>query len=205
MQIERGRLFVFEGIDGTGKSTQVQMAEAALLKQGFPARRLYEPTRGLWGSKIRKILEQGRDGVSPEQELEWFEKDRMEDVERNIRPALDNKEIILMDRYYYSTAAYQGALGLDSEEILKRNRTFAPAPDIAFFFQAPLDACFERIEARNEDRTSFEKRDYLIKVQSLFDSFDDPVIKRIDGSQSIEDVAEKIMTAIQTSLAENGL
>ncbi len=201
MQIERGRLFVFEGIDGTGKSTQTQMAEAALVRQGFPARRLYEPTRGVWGSKIRKILEQGRDGISPEQELEWFEKDRMDDIERNIRPALDNNEIILMDRYYYSTAAYQGALGLDSQEILTRNRSFAPAPDIAFFFQAPLDACFKRIEERSEDRSSFEKRDYLTAVQALFDSFEDPAIRRIDGSQSIQEVATQIMTEIQTSLA----
>ena len=63
--------------------------------------------------KIRRLLSDGRQGISPQEELSWFINDRKEDIETNIMPALKKHKVVLMDRYYFSTAAYQGALGLD--------------------------------------------------------------------------------------------
>ena len=177
----RGWLIVFEGIDGTGKSTQCSKMEEYLNKKGISTVRFREPTDGIWGQKIRKILTLGRGGVTREEELSWFHKDRQEDVEKNISPALSKKNVVLMDRYYYSTAAYQGALGLDSEKILSENEAFAPIPDRAYIFTAPPEQCLKRIESSRDGYSSFEKLEYLVKVQKNFDSFQGPHIKKING------------------------
>ncbi len=188
MKLDRGYLIVFEGIDGTGKSTQCGMLEDYLNGRGVPVLRLYEPTYGPWGRKIRALLEQGRGGTPPEEELSWFIADRKEDVETNILPALRQNRIVLLDRYYFSTAAYQGALGLDPQAIIAENETFAPKPDRVFLFIASPEKCLKRIEESRDGKSAFEKMEYLKKVQRLFDGFSDPVIHRIDSEPALEDV-----------------
>ena len=185
---ERGWLIVFEGIDGTGKSTQCREMEAYLNKLEIPVTRLREPTDGIWGQKIRKILNDGRGDLTREEELSWFIKDRQEDVEKNILPALNLNKVVLMDRYYYSTAAYQGALGLDPQNILRENENFAPIPDRTYVFTVPPEECLARIESSRESHSSFEKLDYLNQVQKIFDSFDENHIKRIISSGTIKDI-----------------
>ena len=139
--------------------------------------------------KIRKILAEGRGDVTPEEELSWFIKDRREDVEKNIQPALDAGQIVLMDRYYYSTAAYQGALGFDPIKIIQDNEAFAPKPDLVFLFTTSAETCLQRIGER-EEQTSFERADYLAKVQNIFLSFTDPTIRRIDSQPAKQEVHE---------------
>ena len=80
----RGWLIVFEGIDGTGKSTQCQEMESYLKNIKIPVALFREPTDGIWGQKIRKILAVGRGDVTREEELSWFIKDRQEDVKKKI-------------------------------------------------------------------------------------------------------------------------
>jgi len=194
--LERGWLIVFEGIDGTGKSTQCSKMEEYLNKKGISAVRFREPTDGIWGQKIRKILTLGRGGVTREEELSWFHKDRQEDVEKNISPALNKKNVVLMDRYYYSTAAYQGALGLDSEKILSENEAFAPIPDRAYIFTAPPAQCLKRIEDSRDGYSSFERLDYLIKVQKKFNLLEGSHIKKIDGVATVEDIHAQLCADI---------
>ena len=189
---ERGWLIVFEGIDGTGKSTQCREMEAYLNTLEIPVTRLREPTDGIWGQKIRKILSDGRGDLTREEELSWFIKDRYEDVEKNILPALNLNKVVLMDRYYYSTAAYQGALGLDPKNILRENENFAPIPDRTYIFTAPAEECLARIESSRESHSSFEKLDYLNQVQKIFDSFDGNNIKRIKSSGTIKDIHSQL-------------
>ena len=184
----RGWLIVFEGIDGTGKSTQCKEMEVYLNKTGIPVSRFREPTDGVWGQKIRKILTVGRGDVTREEELSWFIEDRREDVKNNIIPSLRANKVVLLDRYYYSTAAYQGALGLDPESILRENEIFAPIPDRAYIFTAPPEECLARIESSRESHSSFEKLEYLKQVQEIFDSFQGTNIKRIKSSGSIEGI-----------------
>ena len=185
---ERGWLIVFEGIDGTGKSTQCREMERYLDKKGISVVRLREPTDGIWGQKIREILTVGRGDVTREEELSWFIEDRREDVKNNILPALNLNKVVLLDRYYYSTAAYQGALGLDPDSILRDNEDFAPVPDRAYIFTAPPEECLARIESSREAHSSFEKLEYLKKVQKIFNSFQGPNIKRINSISTIEDI-----------------
>jgi len=118
---EKGRLFVIEGIDGAGKSTQVRLLLRKLRARGIDAVSFREPTRGRWGREIRVKAKQAG-SLTPERELELFLRDRQENVAKRIRPALERGRVILMDRYYFSTVAYQGAKGLDPARIRRLKR-----------------------------------------------------------------------------------
>ncbi len=186
--MDRGYLIALEGVDGTGKSTQCGLLADYLESSGCPVVRLREPTAGVWGQKIRKILSEGRGGITPEEELKYFINDRKEDVERNIAPALEQGKVVLIDRYYYSTAAYQGALGFDPVKIIKDNEAFAPRPDCVFIIQVSLDESFRRIEQGRDEISAFEKREYLEKVVKIFDTFTGEHIRRIDSGPPVEQV-----------------
>lgn len=193
MHLDRGYLIVFEGIDGTGKSTHCRLLAEHLKQKGFSVKPLFEPTRGFWGGKIRNILAKGRGDISPEEELNWFINDRKENVEKNILPALNERKIILIDRYYFSTVAYQGALGLDPDKILKDNEAFAPLPDRVYLFMAPVEVCLDRISnSRSSGFTSFENLEYLRKVQEIFNSFSGPQFRRIDSTTCQEEVQTQL-------------
>jgi len=201
LKLDRGYLIVFEGIDGTGKSTHCRMLGDYLKSRGLPVERLFEPTKGHWGMKIRKLLMEGRGETPPDEELSWFINDRKEDVEKNIRPALAEKKIVLLDRYYYSTAAYQGALGLDPLKICRDNEIFAPKPDRVFLFTTSPEHCLDRIRKSREEHSTFERLDYLQKVQTIFDSFSDPVIHRIDSIPPAEEVHGKLRREVDALLS----
>jgi len=192
-----GLLIVFEGIDGTGKSTQCKMLSERLSEKGIGNISLAEPTRGEWGMKIRQLLTEGRNGISPEQELAWFINDRKEDVELNINPALKEGKVVLMDRYYFSTAAYQGALGFDPKQIREENEMFAPVPDRVLIFHNSPEKSLERIESSREEKSVFEKRDYLIDVQNIFKSFTGANIRFVSSDASLEDVHAQVLCEVQ--------
>ena len=195
--MKRGFLIVFEGIDGTGKSTQCELLAKSLTERHMLNIALAEPTRGTWGTKIRRLLSEGRQGISPQEELSWFVNDRKEDIKLNIMPALQDNKVVLMDRYYFSTAAYQGALGLDPEQIRLENETFAPIPDRVLIFLTAPETCLERIESTRGQKSAFEKLDYLRNVQKIFKSFSGPNIRFIDSVGSVPEVHEKVLIAIE--------
>ena len=195
--MNRGLLIVFEGIDGSGKSTQCRMLADLLNKKGIANISLAEPTRGKWGMKIRQLLAKGRNGISANEELEWFMNDRREDVKHNIEPALKAGKVVLMDRYYFSTAAYQGALGFDPEKIRVDNERFAPIPDRVLIFHNSPEKSLERIESSREEKSAFEKRDYLIEVQTIFKSFTGPNIRYVSSDSSLEKVYEQVLCEVQ--------
>ena len=195
--MNRGLLIVFEGIDGSGKSTQCRMLADLLNKKGIANISLAEPTRGKWGMKIRQLLTKGRNGISSNEELEWFMNDRREDVKQNIEPALKAGKVVLMDRYYFSTAAYQGALGFDPEKIRVDNERFAPIPDRVLIFYNSPEKSLERIESSREEKSAFEKRDYLIEVQTIFKSFTGPNIRYVSSDSSLEKVYEQVLCEVQ--------
>jgi len=130
--VHKGFLIVFEGIDGAGKSTQAEILMKTLQEKGFSVVYFREPSEGKWGREI-KMKAAHPDSLSPEEELELFLKDRKENVEKNLKPALRGKRIVLLDRYYFSTIAYQGAKGIDQERIKRMNEGFVVEPDLVFF------------------------------------------------------------------------
>ena len=152
-----GTFIVVEGIDGMGKSTQIARLAAYLEQRGHFVRRSREPTDSEYGCEIRRIAREGRDGVSLEQELDLFLKDREIDVRDNILPALEAGGIALVDRYFYSNIAYQGALGLDPERIRAANSPRFPTPDLMLLFDSQTSGGL-LLCVPAEKRKAFEKR-----------------------------------------------
>ena len=189
--MKKGLLIVFEGIDGTGKSTQLHLLAQYLINKDYPVITTREPTDGQYGVKIRELYVD-RDSISKEQELELFINDRKEHVEQLIQPALAEHKIILCDRYFLSTAAYQGAVGFDPQEILNQN-SFAPDPDLALLFLAKPELSVLRIANRGDALNDFEHQDKLEKVSKLFLSLNKPYILQIDGSGTIESIHQEVV------------
>jgi len=185
--LRRGLLIVFEGIDGAGKSTQVEMLRHHLEEAGYPVVTLQEPTDGPWGQKIKELSLADKPTVPPEEELELFIKDREEDVRANVRPALGRNCVVLMDRYYFSSMAYQGARGLDPEEIRRRNEAFAPRPDLVIVLYLPPAVGIQRIQSERSWRTYFEQETYLVRVQEIFRELEGPHIHHLDAVKAPEE------------------
>jgi dTMP kinase len=193
--IHQGCLIVFVGIDGSGKTTQTELLCNRLRQDGYSVTRLKEPTNGTWGQKIRRLSLHGREGISRETELSWFLNDRRENVTNNILPALARHQIILIDRYYFSTMAYQGVLGLDTQSIQEQNEAFAPRPDLLLLLQISPEDSLERVQKRSIPN-EFEKLAYLKQVAAVFESMQLPYLRRIDATQTIDRVHQQIWAAV---------
>jgi dTMP kinase len=201
----RGLLIALEGIDGTGKSTQMSLLSEALRAMGHKVVVTREPTDGPYGQRIRELFGQ-RHEVSHQEELELFLADRRQHVEQVIAPALARGEIVLTDRYYLSTAAYQGANTLDAEEILRTNELFAPQPDLALLLVLSPAQSVHRIRTlRNEELNDFEQEAGLGRVAAIFDRLDRDYIQRVDGSLSVEEVHRQLLGHMQKLLRDKPL
>jgi len=197
--VNRGLFVAFEGIDGTGKSTQLQLLADYLRSRGLEVVETREPTDGPYGRRIRELyVDRGR--CTPEEELELFIQDRKQHVAEVIAPALAAGKAVLTDRYYYSTAAYQGAAGGDPESIFAAN-SFAPVPDLVLLLTMDPEVSVQRIEqSRGETCNDFEQLEQLQKVAALFTSFSDNCITRIDAARAVDRVQTDIQKAVQPLL-----
>jgi len=192
-----GLFIVIEGIDGTGKSTQSTMLRDALVKAGHTVILDHEPSNSPYGKILRESATKGR--LSPHEELDLFHKDRKYHVEHLIMPTLQRGETVILDRYYFSTMAYQGQRGFDREEIRQTNLRFAPNPDILFILDLPVDLARERIDIRGDETNEFEKRDALQYCRDTFLSVSNEAFAHtIDASQSIERVHQQILATTLT-------
>jgi dTMP kinase len=191
----KGRLVVIEGIDGAGKSTVVRRLADYCLSQGLPHLVSREPTTGQWGKRLRDSALTGRLDLA--QELELFTLDRTEHVQSVIEPALAEGKIVILDRYYFSTAAYQGARGADPEAILQANEKFAPEPDLVLLLDLDPLAGRARITGRGDLPDSFEGAEALAAVRKIFLSIQRPFLVRCDASGQPEQVTQEALTHLQ--------
>lgn len=196
MHLREGLLLAFEGIDGAGKTTQARRLEATLQEAGYPVLYTREPTAGPIGQRLRGLIAAGRGTLSPEEELDLFVRDREEHVAAVIRPALARHQVVLLDRYYFSTMAYQGALGLAPEGIRRRNEAFAPRPHLTFVLDLPPAAGLARIRrTRAVAPDTFEREGYLERVRALFVGLSGPDILHLDATQPADALAARIQEA----------
>ncbi len=166
-----GRFIVIEGIDGSGKSTLAKRLEAALLARKRRVVRAREPGGTPLGERIRGLLLAPENkAMVPFTELFLFMACRAQLVDESIRPALKRGAVVLLDRYYYSTAAYQGAAGrigipvvLDVAERVAR----FPKPDLVLLLDLPPDRARGRDGIRN-DRVENKGLTYQQRVRRGF-------------------------------------
>lgn len=181
---------VIEGIDGTGKSTQVRLLAEWLRSRGREVITSREPTDGPWGKRARNS---GVERLTAEEELELFLKDRAEHVEQLIQPALEAGKVVILDRYYFSTMAYQGCRGFDPAAIRRRNEAFAPVPDLLFILDLEVDTALSRIGARGDIANEFEKRENLEKCREIFLSLkDESFVRVIDSDAPMDQVQAEL-------------
>jgi dTMP kinase len=199
MGLKKGLLIVIEGIDGAGKSTQARDLLRKLKSLGYKAIALREPTRGKWGRKIKELAKRSG-SLSPEEELALFIRDRQENVEKNLKPALSRKKIVILDRYYYSTIAYQGAKGIDPAGIRRLNEKFAVRPDQVFILDIDAGKGLARIHSRKRKDLLFERRAYLVKVGKIFKSFQGRKFIHIDASRPRKEISAEILARVQRLL-----
>jgi len=205
--LNRGILVAIEGIDGVGKTTQSIRLVERLKAIGFNAVRFFEPTNETpEAQQIRRTLEHSSP-KTPSDLVDLFLADRKHDVEMHIMPALLEKKIVVMDRYFLSTAAYQSD-NRPWQEILEMNREFAPEPDINFIINWPADIAMTLIEKRDNGLTTFENETALINVRGRYlemareDSGNYVVVEKIADE---EDVCDEILDILLKYLHKNKL
>jgi dTMP kinase len=187
-------LLVLEGIDGSGKTTQAHLLAGALKRRGFKVVLTREPTSGEAGQRLRHYLSGPTRHLRPAVELALFIADRREHVARVIRPALAAGQVVITDRYYYSSVAYQGALGLDPARILALHESFAPSPHLVFILTLPPEAAVDRLSrSPGRRRQVSEGRAYLEQAAAIYASLSGPHIHRVDALADPEAIHARLL------------
>ncbi|ALM74221.1 dTMP kinase [Thermococcus barophilus] len=200
-----GIFIVIEGIDGAGKSTQAKLLAKWFEKRGYNVVLTKEPTDTAFGKLIRKlVLTGGREGIidgakiSHEAEALLFAADRAEHVKKLIEPSLRAGKVVISDRYFYSSLAYQWARGLDLEWLINLNK-FAIRPDLVILLDLPVKESMKRINGR-QLKSEFDRiaelqkrvRENYLKLVEMF-----PEMKIVNALASIEDIHNDIVALVE--------
>jgi len=198
----KGLFIVFEGIDGSGKTTQSKLLFELFSKEGKQVIWTKEPTDGDIGSLLtNKYL---KEVDLPIVDALLFAADREEHLKDVVIPALNQGKIVISDRYYHSTLAYQQAQGLELKWLLELNKNFIK-PDLTIIIDLEPEIAIERIEKdkkrKIEDRKKFEKLEFLKKVRKNFldlpKVLKDEKIVVIDGNKEKEEGFEAVVKEIK--------
>lgn len=206
----RGVLIVFEGAEGVGKSTQLRRLAVQLADADVPHQALREPGGTVVGERIRELLLDPSAAVAPETEALLFVASRAQIVADRIRPALDAGEIVLLDRFFLSTYAYQiVGRGLDADGIRAANRlaTGGLVPDVTLVFDLPVEDGLARADGRGaRDRMEQAGDAFHRRVGAAFGTFITPQwqaeypeagpIVRVDARGSEADVFGRVMALL---------
>lgn len=200
---QNGLLIAVEGIDGAGKTTLVGRLEAFFRRAEFSVVRSKEPTDGPWGREIRATAQSGR--IDPGEELRLFTEDRRQHVDSLIVPALSAGSVVILDRYFYSTAAYQGVAGAPRSKIEAATFDRFPIPDVTLLVDLPAELGVHRIrEGREETPNAFEDLEQLRRVRYAFLEIAGrrPEVQILDGSRSADDVERAATRALLDGVLE---
>lgn len=199
------KFIVFEGIDGAGKTTQINLLCEALEKRGLRCKITAEPTDMPSGKEIRAALS-GKTQKTALEMAEMFACDRAihnTHPEEGINRALADGITVISDRYYYSSLAYQGAaLGYDTVAALNLDNPDIRTPDLCVFLDLTPEKSLERIGKRGEATEIYENFDYLTRTRAMFfDVFDrlrarGENIAVIDAYGSVSEVSERVLEAV---------
>ncbi|UOG29832.1 dTMP kinase [Leptospira noguchii] len=194
---------VFEGIDGSGKSTLCKSLTKKLIELGIPSVTFTEPTNLETGKYLRKFL-RGEIELGKEEQIQAFLNDREESLKQNILPALNSDKNVLLDRYMYSTAAYQSGNDLSPEIILKKNldRNFK-IPDLLFYLDLSPTIALERLNRRKEDKERFETLTQLEKIHSAYEKILPKDTVRVDGNKEPNQIVLECLEIFLKKIKKN--
>jgi dTMP kinase len=189
----------FEGIDLAGKTTQAQLLAKYLIDKGKKVITIREPGGTQVAEKIRHILLDPQNDLPPFAELFLFEAARADLVNKVIKPSLAKGNVVICDRFWDSTIAYQAFGRRLPFEFVEQCNYFASeglTPNLTFFIDIPLDVLYERAKLKAKDRMEQEESEFLQRVingfRTIAQKFPDRFII-IDGSKTIEEI-HKIVT-----------
>lgn len=191
-----GLFISFEGGDGAGKSTQVRALAQWISEQGFAVTTTREPGGTELGAQIRQMLLDGG-AVSPRAEALLYAADRAHHIATKVRPALERGGVVISDRYFDSSVAYQGAARALPKEQVRALSLWAVEnllPDLTILLDLPVESGAVRVGAA-QDRIEAEGAQFHQNVRAEFlhlAQVEPNRIKVIDGSQSIEEIARQV-------------
>lgn len=203
----RGKFITFEGIDGSGKTTQLRLLTGDLRSQGLDVLTTLEPGGTPLGRRLREIFLETEETVSPLAELLLFAADRAQHVEFLIKPSLADGRIVISDRYADATRAYQGAgRGFPKstiEQIIK-TATGGLKPDLTIFFDVSIEKAILRKNSRSENgemknRMDAESFDFYNRVRDFYLEIAAKEKKRfriLEANGSISEVHKKVLETV---------
>ncbi len=215
----RGYFITFEGLDGSGKSTQIRKLAAWLNERGESVTQTRQPGGTATGDSIRNLILDSRSaGITPLAELALMFADRAQSIAEIIQPALDASHIVLCDRYTDSTEAYQGGgRQLGSEIVLDLHRSICHnlQPDLTLLLLPSLERSLQRARRRNaravaatgtdENRFEREQDDFFSRIYEQYRviAAREPMrVVTIDGDESIDAVHQRIVSVVSERLAQ---
>jgi dTMP kinase len=189
---KKGIFIVIEGLDGSGKTTQAGLLAKKLSKK-YNVLLTAEPSRGKIGTFIRQgcLYEEKR--LPTEAEALLFAADRVEHMQKEVKPALDEGKLVICDRYIFSSLAYQGSAGLSLDWIETINAR-ALQPDFSLFIDVDPERVLERLQRKKSVMETLETQRKVREVYLRFVEKGEMI--RIDGDKPKEGVADELYAVI---------
>ena len=198
--MKRGFLIVIEGIDGAGKTTHARKLVRWLRKKGIRTRYTFEPTRGAIGRILEKMASKRKVDVRVEALL--FAADRIDHLNKIIRPLLEKGFIIISDRYVHSSIAYQSITVGDQGWVKELNK-FAEKPDLVILLDVDPETGLKRIKRK---RARFERIEILKKVREKYlELAEREGFKVINANRGVEEVFEDVKSSVEKFLEDKGV
>ncbi|MDH5646524.1 MAG: dTMP kinase [Candidatus Heimdallarchaeota archaeon] len=190
----KGIFVTIEGIDGSGKSTQMQLVANRLRESGYEVIITHEPTKRRIGSIIKEHYLINPNSI-PEVDALLYAADRIEHYNLDVRPKLDQNYIVLTDRYVISSIVYQGAQGVEINWIKEINK-MVPLPDLSIILEIPIEIAINRLDSTDKQIEKFENYSWLEKLSKIYQSIELGKIKRINGNLPINEVTTSLVDLI---------
>ena len=191
-------LISFEGVDGSGKSTQIKLLKEKLIEQNYEVTVFREPGGTELSEKIRKLLLDFDYDINPVTELLLFSAARSQLVAERVRPLLQQNCVVILDRYYDSTTAYQGfgreSVPLESIAHINEIATHRLEPDITFYLRIPIEEAEKRTADHAKDRMEKSGKEFYQKVIKGFDYLAEKEERflKINSTDKVEIVHQQI-------------
>jgi len=192
---KRGAFICIEGIDASGKTTQAHRLVRNLRRRGLDAVYTTEPSTGEIGKLIRDHVLNRKKRVPVAVEALLFAADRVDHVEKEIKPSLQKGKIVICDRYVYSTVAYQGAADLDLNWIEQINQ-FALVPNMALFLDVSPEVVIERMQSKSKKSVMETLKNQRRVCEVYLKMVKEGRLMGIDGNKPVNAVAAEILRAV---------